>query len=166
MPRFHYQVLNAQGVSLEGMLRADSERDAARQLERRGLSVVEIRSGESTGRTQRGRLRHADVILALQELATMLTSGVSIADAVGSQAALAQHLDTVWRDALGFAGIEIHRRILGLAHVAEFEAIADLGLRAALERTALAFGRHLAVNRRDMDTVEAGNRIARGMEGR
>ena len=91
MPRFHYQVLNAQGVSLEGMLRADSERDAARQLERRGLSVVEIRSGESTGRTQRGRLRHADVILALQELATMLTSGVSIADAVGSQAVGAHH---------------------------------------------------------------------------
>jgi general secretion pathway protein F len=91
MPRFHYQVLNAQGVSLEGMLRADSERDAARQLERRGLSVVEIRSGESGGRVQRGRLRHADVILSLQELATMLTSGVSIADAVGSQALGAHH---------------------------------------------------------------------------
>ncbi|MFG1304311.1 S-methyl-5-thioribose kinase [Xanthobacter autotrophicus] len=87
-------------------------------------------------------------------------------DTVGSEAALAHHLDTVWRDALGFAGIEIHRRILGLAHVAEFEAIADLGLRAALERTALAFGRHLAVNRRDMDTVDAVNRIARSMEGR
>jgi general secretion pathway protein F len=91
MPRFHYQVLNAEGVSLEGMLRADSERDAARQLERRGLAVVEIRSGEAGGRVQRGRLRHGDVILALQELATMLTSGVSIADAVGSQAVGAHH---------------------------------------------------------------------------
>ena len=37
------------------------------------------------GAGRHGRLRHADVILSLQELATMLTSGVSIVDAVGSQ---------------------------------------------------------------------------------
>jgi len=92
MPRYHYQALNNAGVSLEGMLRADSERDAARQLERRGLSVIEVRSGESgPGKARQGRLRHGDVILALQELATMLTSGVSIADAVGSQALGAHH---------------------------------------------------------------------------
>lgn len=92
MPRYHYQALNSSGVSLEGMLRADSERDAARQLERRGLSVIEVRSGEAgPGKSRQGRLRHGDVILALQELATMLTSGVSIADAVGSQALGAHH---------------------------------------------------------------------------
>lgn len=91
MPRFHYQALNTDGVSLEGMLRADSEREAARQLERRGLSVIEIRSGDAGANRRHGRLRHADVILALQELATMLTSGVSIADAVGSQALGAHH---------------------------------------------------------------------------
>ncbi len=92
MPRYHYQALNSAGVSLEGLLRADSERDAARQLERRGLSVIEVRSGESgSGKERRGRLRHGDVILALQELATMLTSGVSIADSVGSQAVGAHH---------------------------------------------------------------------------
>ncbi len=92
MPRYHYQALNNAGVSLEGMLRADSEREAARQLERRGLSVIEVRSGElGSGRTRHGRMRHGDVILALQELATMLTSGVSIADAVGSQAVGAHH---------------------------------------------------------------------------
>lgn len=91
MPRYHYQALNPEGISLEGVLRADNERDAARQLERRGLSVVEVRSGEVGARTRAGRLRHADVILALQELATMLTSGVSIADAVGSQALGAHH---------------------------------------------------------------------------
>ena len=91
MPRYHYHALNAEGISLEGMLRADNERDVARQLERRGLSVVEVRSGEAAGRERRGRLRHGDVILALQELATMLTSGVSIADAVGSQALGAHH---------------------------------------------------------------------------
>ena len=92
MPRFHYQALNSDGVSLEGMLRAANEREAARALERRGLSVIEVRSGEAGGKGERrGRLRSGDVILALQELATMLTSGVSIADAVGSQALGAHH---------------------------------------------------------------------------
>lgn len=92
MPRFHYHATNAEGIALEGMLRADNEREAARQLERRGLAVIEVRSGEAgAGRRRHGRLRHGDVILALQELATMLTSGVSIADAVGSQALGAHH---------------------------------------------------------------------------
>ena len=92
MPRYHYQAMNAEGISLEGMLRANNEREAARALERRGLSVIEVRSGEAGGGNERrGRLRHGDVILALQELATMLTSGVSIADAVGSQALGAHH---------------------------------------------------------------------------
>ena len=40
MPRYHYQALNAEGISLEGMLRANNEREAARALERRGLSVI------------------------------------------------------------------------------------------------------------------------------
>ena len=85
MPRYHYHALNSDGVSLEGMLRANNEREAARALARRALSVIEVRSGEAGGGNERrGRLRHGDVILALQELATMLTSGVSIADAVGS----------------------------------------------------------------------------------
>ena len=58
MPRYHYQALNAEGVSLEGMLRANNEREAARALERRGLSVVEVRSGETgDGKQRRGRLR-------------------------------------------------------------------------------------------------------------
>ena len=112
MPRYHYQALNNAGVSLEGMLRADSERDAARQLERRGLSVIEVRSGEGgKGSSRHGRMRHGDVILALQELATMLTSGVSIADAVGSQALGAQPVDC------GFhLAIVLHQRFFAFHH--------------------------------------------------
>ena len=93
MPRYHYDALNSQGMSFSGILRAHSERDAARTLERRGLSVIELSSGEmAAGKQQRaGRLRTTDVILAVQELATMLTSGVSIADAVASQAMSAHH---------------------------------------------------------------------------
>ncbi|MFG1343421.1 S-methyl-5-thioribose kinase [Xanthobacter autotrophicus DSM 431] len=85
-------------------------------------------------------------------------------DTLGAAAALAHHLEQVWQDALGFAGIEICRRILGLAHIAEFETIADVALRARLERRALAFGRHLAVNRRDIPSIDAANRLVRTRE--
>lgn len=92
MQRYRYEAVNNEGSSFSGLLRAGTERDAARQLERRGLSVVALRTVAGTERARRpGRLRTADVILAVQELATMLTSGVPIADAVASQAASAHH---------------------------------------------------------------------------
>ena len=52
-----------------------------------------------------------------------------------------------WHDALGFAGCEIIRRILGLAHVADFESISDERVRAGCERWALRFARALLVDR-------------------
>lgn len=82
------------------------------------------------------------------------------ADEAGAKAALASHLAGVWQDALGFAGMEISRRILGLAHIAEFEAISDVALRAPLERRALSFGRHLVLNRRHIVSIETANLLA------
>jgi len=67
--------------------------------------------------------------------------------ALAADQALAALLQDLWIDALGFAGVEMHRRILGLAHIAEFEHIADADRRAACEAKALRLGRHLAVNR-------------------
>jgi len=67
--------------------------------------------------------------------------------ALAAEQALADLVAAIWRDSLGFAGVEMHRRILGLAHIAEFERIADEGLRAACEAKALRLGRFLAVNR-------------------
>ncbi|TCK23455.1 5'-methylthioribose kinase [Ancylobacter aquaticus] len=66
-------------------------------------------------------------------------------DAEGAALALNALLDEIWRDTIGFAGIEMHRRVVGLAHIAEFEAIADEELRAGCERRALRLGRALAV---------------------
>lgn len=68
-------------------------------------------------------------------------------DALGAEQALNIVIEEIWREMLGFAGIEIHRRILGLAHNADFETIADPDRRAACESKALKLGRHLAVNR-------------------
>lgn len=68
-------------------------------------------------------------------------------DALASEQALHIVLHEIWVDMLGFAGVEIHRRILGLAHNADFETIGSTALRASCEAKALKFGRHLAVNR-------------------
>lgn len=68
-------------------------------------------------------------------------------DARGSDLLLRARLADIWEDTLGFAGIEMHRRILGLAHAAELEAVADASVRADCERRALKAGRALAVGR-------------------
>lgn len=95
MASFRFQALNAEGALLHGTLTADSEREAARVLDRRGLSVLalvadggELRATR-TGRVRRLRLQ--DLVVAFHELATMLQSGVALAEAVASQSRSAHH---------------------------------------------------------------------------
>lgn len=52
-------------------------------------------------------------------------------------------LARIWTQALGFCGIEMHRRCLSLAHNADFEDIADTALRARLETRNVMLGRDL-----------------------
>jgi 5-methylthioribose kinase len=79
---------------------------------------------------------------------------------VGAEQALGRVLHVVCEEMLGFAGVEMHRRILGLAHVADFEQIQDPALRARCEAPALAFGRHLVVNARHVRTIDEANALA------
>jgi 5-methylthioribose kinase len=81
-------------------------------------------------------------------------------DTFGSEQALDHVLHGIWTDMLGFAGVEIHRRILGLAHNADFEAIEDEDLRAVCETKALKFGRHLVLNRRHIHSLDEINALA------
>ena len=74
-------------------------------------------------------------------------------DPLAAEQALNIVIDEIWREMLGFAGIEIHRRILGLAHNADFETIADPDRRASCETKALKLGRHLAVNRQRIHSL-------------
>ena len=78
-------------------------------------------------------------------------------DPLGAEQALDHVLNTLWHDLLGFAGVEIHRRILGLAHNADFETIEDEKARAACEAPALRFGRHLLVNRHQIHSMDEVN---------
>ncbi|MEI9418903.1 S-methyl-5-thioribose kinase [Mesorhizobium sp. Cs1321R2N1] len=81
-------------------------------------------------------------------------------DILAAEQALDDVLHQIWTDLLGFAGIEVHRRILGLAHNADFETIADEDLRASCEAKALKFGRHIAVNRRQIHSIDEVNNLA------
>jgi len=60
----------------------------------------------------------------------------------------ARRLEQIWQDTLGFAGTELIRRTIGLAHVADLESIEDADLRARCEARALALGRTLITRRR------------------
>lgn len=81
-------------------------------------------------------------------------------DALGAEQALDEVLHEMWVDLLGFAGIEIHRRILGLAHNADFETIEDPEIRARCETKALLFGRQIAVNRARIHSMTEANALA------
>ena len=95
MTQYRYKAFNAEGVALEGVVAARSEREAARQLERRGLSVVAVQAVDAGGlRKARGRtsrLRQRDVVLAFHELSTLLGAGVGLAEAVAAQVRSARH---------------------------------------------------------------------------
>ncbi|KAI8462416.1 MAG: hypothetical protein J3K34DRAFT_189039 [Monoraphidium minutum] len=51
----------------------------------------------------------------------------------------------LFREVVGLAGAVIIRRLVGIAHTADMDSISDAAARAACERRALRFGRHLLV---------------------
>lgn len=55
------------------------------------------------------------------------------------------YLQRLFHDSVGFAGVKMIRRILGLAHVEDLEAIEDPDLRARCERKSLRLGRLLVL---------------------
>ena len=80
--------------------------------------------------------------------------------------ALSDRLRGIWADALGFCGIEQHRRTLSLAHNADFESIEDAAQRAPLEARNLRLGAYLLMNRTTIaDTGELLD-IARDFNGK
>ena len=78
-----------------------------------------------------------------------------------SEPALEAVLRATWEDALGFCGIEMHRRILSLAHNADFEAIEDPSARAPLEARSLMLGRGVIRERGGIGDAEALAAMAR-----
>jgi len=73
--------------------------------------------------------------------------------AQASEQALCHRLNNIWEDLLGFAGVEIIRRTLSLAHIAENETIENDELRADCETRGLKLARQLVVNRCNMNSM-------------
>jgi 5-methylthioribose kinase len=70
-----------------------------------------------------------------------------------SLTALHGFLQHIWRDAVGFAGVKMIRRILGLAHVEDLESIRDVKIRAACEGRALRLARRMVLGRDDIRSL-------------
>ncbi|MEL7082379.1 MAG: S-methyl-5-thioribose kinase [Pseudomonadota bacterium] len=82
-----------------------------------------------------------------------------------SDAARDAVLAEIWSDALGFCGIEMHRRTLSLAHNADFETIEDTGVRAPLEARNLMMGRKLILERNTIADAVDLTALARQFNG-
>jgi 5-methylthioribose kinase len=62
-------------------------------------------------------------------------------------------MQQIFTDTLGYAGCELIRRTVGLAHVADFEHITDSTQRAHSERKALQLGRELIMQRHELSSI-------------
>jgi 5-methylthioribose kinase len=60
----------------------------------------------------------------------------------------------ILRDTIGFAGCKMVRRIVGLAHVADIDTIADPQVRAHAETIALNIGKALIKLNRKAESIE------------
>src|ERR1700730_1477405 len=75
-------------------------------------------------------------------------------DAATLQSARSAFLDSMFADMLGFAACKMIRRILGFAHVIDFESIQDAALRADCEASALAMAQMLLTHPEQFHSVD------------
>jgi len=62
------------------------------------------------------------------------------------------YLQQIWQDSLGYAGVEMTRRTIGIAHVADIMNIEDPELRADSERLSLQIATMLILQRNTLNT--------------
>jgi len=72
----------------------------------------------------------------------------------------AEFMARLLQDSIGFAGAKMVRRILGLAHVEDMEAIKDPDCRARCERRALNLARQLILSGSSTRSIMAVRRLA------
>ena len=86
--RYKYQAIDGQGQEVSGILTVETERDAIRQLQRRGLTPLSLTplDAKMQRKLKVAKPRQRDVLVVLHELSTLLESGVSLIEAVESLA--------------------------------------------------------------------------------
>ncbi len=150
--RYSYRALDADGESRSGQVAAVDEASALRDLVQRGLTPLQINAVQSPGaaatRGARLRITPTDRITLVQELATLLSAGISLSEALPSLVtayagqALGPCLARVDRDlrggervsvALANSGLALPPYVLALVQAGE--ASGELG-RALADATA------------------------------
>lgn len=91
--RYKYEAIDAQGQAVSGILEADTERSATRQLQRRGLTTLSLAplTAKTASDTTTSKPKRRDILIVLHELTTLLESGVSLIEAVESLAHSSHH---------------------------------------------------------------------------
>lgn len=92
MAAFQYAAMDKRGRTRRGLLEGDTARQVRQQLRERGLTPVEV--DEVTGREQRGgghrqwgmRIGATELALVTRQLATLVSSGFPLEEALGSVA--------------------------------------------------------------------------------
>ena len=96
MPQYDYEIVNGEGELTKGQIEAASPAEVARRLGRDGQTLVGVtETPPNTLPALRRRLRTVDLVIAFRELATLLSSGVSLGDAVISQSKGSYHPELV-----------------------------------------------------------------------
>jgi 5-methylthioribose kinase len=76
-------------------------------------------------------------------------------DFAALQSARRAYVDSLFADMLGFSACKMIRRILGFAHVMDFDSIDDVALRARCEGNALALARLMLTHPQQFHSVDA-----------
>ena len=151
MQEYEYEVVDRSGRLVKGQAEAGSVTELVRSLSAGGHTVVEVNERRPTaaGSALRRRLRRQDVVVAFHELATLLESGVTLADAVLAEArgshhpalaagfrAIAQALmrGQSFREALRAGGLALPEYVYHLVEAGELSGRLAQSLRQAVEQ--------------------------------
>lgn len=107
MRKFKYTAKNAGGGTVSGSVTAPSEADAVTQLQRQSLTVLKVKAeGDSLftmnlfgGRDPRPHVKPDDMVLFTRQMATMISAGIPLLEALEVQAE--QATDKGFRIAIG-----------------------------------------------------------------
>ena len=151
MQEFEYEVVDRNGRLVKGQAEAGSVTELVRSLSADGHTVVEVneRRASVAPAGLRRRLRRQDVLVAFHELATLLESGVTLADAVLAQGrgsyhpaltagfrSIAQALmrGQNFREALHAGGLALPEYVYHLVEAGELSGRLAQSLRQAVEQ--------------------------------
>jgi 5-methylthioribose kinase len=75
-------------------------------------------------------------------------------------------MDQMWRDALGYGGCKMIRRVLGVAHVADLEKIQDKDRRSRCEEAVLSLAETMVLQGHKLGTISSPEEIISNIKAR